>query len=407
MLNTLYCRKIENMEKPVAVIEICSKSVKVVIGYVIDGQVQIIYKNTYDVGHIVENGSIIDYNSLVTALKNINYIEDAEAKLKIKIGEAVVALPPFGINVFQIKQSTNIVSDEGIVSSFDLRNVYSLIRKCNIDKNMTLIDIVPNEYILDNNRAFLVPPIGQNSSTLSVQVKLHVLPSHIYINYRNVINDANLIVKRCIASPQGAVELLGTYKEIPQDYILVDIGSRTTTVSLVGKKEVYDSRFFEWGSDFITEHLVSSFNINECDAEKYKILYGIDENREVHCLFNTTDNAFPSFILLSILAGYIKETLIIYMIIIVHELGHYISAFILGYKIKEIRIYPFGGITYIDKKINSNLNNDLIVAISGVIMQLILFIMVSKINIFNTYSYNIFTMYNKAIIIFNLLTKLT
>ena len=50
-----------------------------------------------------------------------------------------------------------------------------------------------------------------------------------------------------------------------------------TTVSLVGNKELFASRFFEWGGDRITEKIVETFGINEAEAEKIKITYGIDK----------------------------------------------------------------------------------------------------------------------------------
>ena len=44
---------------------------------------------------------------------------------------------------------------------------------------------------------------------------------------------------------------------------------------------LYGSTFFNWGGDNITERIIENFNINEADAEKYKIMYGID-NREMN-----------------------------------------------------------------------------------------------------------------------------
>ncbi len=43
------------------------------------------------------------------------------------------------------------------------------------------------------------------------------------------------------------------------------------------------------------------------------------------------------------LAGLYKEFLIIFFIIIIHELGHFSAALIYNWKVKSINIYPFGG----------------------------------------------------------------
>ena len=264
------------MEKPIAVIEICSKCIKLVVGYVIDGQVQIIYTTTRNTGLILDNGTVVDETSLLNGLRSLNFIEDSQAKLKITIGEIILVIPPFGLTVYQTKQSTNLVGEGNQVGELDIRNLYSIVMKSQVGLNNSLVDAIPCHYELDSARKFDYVPMGQTSSFLSAVFRLHSLPTNIFMAYRNAARDGNFIVKRMIIAPQGAVQLLASYSDMPTDYFLVDIGSNVTTVSLVGKKELYDSRFFSWGGDSITEKIIANFNINEADAEKYKILYGYD-----------------------------------------------------------------------------------------------------------------------------------
>ena len=82
------------------------------------------------------------------------------------------------------------------------------------------------------------------------------------------------------------------------------------------------------------------------------------------------------FLLLLFLCGYLKVGLIIFFIVIFHELGHILFIKLFNYKIVSINIYPFGGITKINKDINTPVNKELIIAAAGVIFQLLLFMMV-------------------------------
>ena len=264
------------MERPIAVIEICSKCIKLVVGYVIDGQVQVIYTTSRNTGLIMENGRIVDENALLNGLHSLNFIEDSQAKLKITISEIILVIPPLGLTVYQTKQSTNLVSEGDKVGELDIRNLYSLVMKSQVGLNNSLVDAIPRVFILDGARNFDYIPLGQVSSSISAVIRLHSLPTNIYLSYRNAALDGGFVVKRSMIAPQGAVTLLSSYEETPRDYFLVDIGSNVTTVSLIGQKELYDSRFFAWGGDSITEKIIATFNINEADAEKYKILYGYD-----------------------------------------------------------------------------------------------------------------------------------
>ena len=107
------------------------------------------------------------------------------------------------------------------------------------------------------------------------------------------------------------------------------------------------------------------------------------------------------FLFIAFICGYINAGLIIFLIVILHELGHVIIIKILKYEIKEINIYPFGGIIKLDKDINTPLKSELLIAIAGITMQLILFFIMPY--FLNHFHYNLFFKYNITIILFNLI----
>ena len=268
------------MEKPVAAIELCSKCVKIVIGYVLDGKVHVLYTLTKETGPVIDRGNIIDPTALRGALESLVVIDDPNAKLKINVSDAILAVPPYGIEVYQTKPVVTIISEDGRVSEFDIRNVYTLVRKATLPPNMQLVDIVPASFVLDQGRSFAYPPLGQSSSSLQIITRIHTLPQNIYHNYCNALESAGIEIRRTIVSSSAAVELLASYgDEYPADYFLVDIGSDMTTVSLVGYKKLFSSRFFSWGGDDITRTIVEQFDVDAPEAEKIKMLYGYDDRK--------------------------------------------------------------------------------------------------------------------------------
>ena len=111
-------------------------------------------------------------------------------------------------------------------------------------------------------------------------------------------------------------------------------------------------------------------------------------------------------ILTFLLTGLIKNIILIYLIIIIHELGHIMMIKLLKYDIIKVEIYPMGGVTTIKKDINSKVINDFLIAIMGIIMQIILFflfIIFFKNNLISLNTFNLFKSYNKTIILFNLI----
>lgn len=269
------------MDKYCAVIELGSKKMKLVIGYELEGQVYVLYALSKPYGYAIENGEIVDAKKIAQAVREIKTFRDPSAQLTLNISEVILTLPPYGLRNYTSQQITTVVSGESYINKIDIINVHSLIKNGEVPEGNALVNIVPVFYELNEGRRFINPPLGEKSSTIKIGAMVHTLPKKIYESYLNAVTSSGMNVKRCMIAPHGASLLIGSYKDLPDSYVLVDIGSTMTTVSLVGEKRLFGSTYFAWGGDKITERIIESFNINESDAEKYKITYGID-NREMN-----------------------------------------------------------------------------------------------------------------------------
>jgi len=112
------------------------------------------------------------------------------------------------------------------------------------------------------------------------------------------------------------------------------------------------------------------------------------------------------FFLLSILSGYYKDILIIYIILIVHEIGHYLIMKIYNINIYSITLYPYGGMIKSNILVNTNSKKILLISLGGIIFQILLLILnqiLFYFNLVNINIYNIILKYNLYIILFNLL----
>ena len=107
-----------------------------------------------------------------------------------------------------------------------------------------------------------------------------------------------------------------------------------------------------------------------------------------------------------ILTGYFSNLIIFTSIIIIHELGHYSIAKCINLNPEKIIIYPFGGITKMNNLVNTEINKELLVAISGIIFQSIYYLIIVflyRYNIIREYIFNLYITYHYSILIFNLL----
>lgn len=111
-------------------------------------------------------------------------------------------------------------------------------------------------------------------------------------------------------------------------------------------------------------------------------------------------------LILSLLSGYGREMLIIYFILIIHEIGHYIFFRYYNIEVNKIVIYPYGGMIDNNMLINTNSKKVLIISLGGIFIQIILYFIIFllyKIGFVESSFYNIFFKYNLYIILFNLI----
>lgn len=111
-------------------------------------------------------------------------------------------------------------------------------------------------------------------------------------------------------------------------------------------------------------------------------------------------------ILIGLVAGYIKNIFIILCIVLVHEIGHVFFFYLYKIEIDSIVIYPFGGVSKVNKKIHERIYKDILISLGGIIFQGLLIIIVYllyKYNLIVSSTYYMFITYNKSVILFNLI----
>lgn len=99
--------------------------------------------------------------------------------------------------------------------------------------------------------------------------------------------------------------------------------------------------------------------------------------------------------------GNIRYLMLFMSLIIVHELGHFLTAKLLKWKTDKIYIYPYGGVSKFNEKVNVPLKEEFLVLLAGPITQVMFFFMFSKI-LPDRYLTTL-TTYHYFILVFNLL----
>lgn len=81
---------------------------------------------------------------------------------------------------------------------------------------------------------------------------------------------------------------------------------------------------------------------------------------------------FWAVIALSLAAGYFLETVTLFIIILIHELGHIAVARELGWTVTEIQFLPFGGVAIMEDESASALLDEIVIALAGPFMNIVM-----------------------------------
>ena len=264
------------MDKPSVCIEVTSNSLKLLVGFELAGQAVALYHKEIPLPGILENGKVKDEEGFVNALKSLRYIVDDDLKIKMNITECSLVLPPVGLQIFQNDKATNVVSSTNEIAKIDIANVISLVKKEPVPNGLAIVDIIPDEFVLETGERYSDPPLGKKSQSLMIKAKIHTLPADVPATFERLFLEATIYIRKKCVSTYCLSLLHASYDDLPKSYVMVDIGAKVTTVSLVGRTSPYVSSSFFMGGDDLTDAIAEAFGVSFEEAEKLKRDYGYD-----------------------------------------------------------------------------------------------------------------------------------
>ena len=88
-------------------------------------------------------------------------------------------------------------------------------------------------------------------------------------------------------------------------------------------------------------------------------------------------------------------------LILIHEVGHFLTAFLLGIEVDKIYLYPFGGISKFNISFNELLWKEFLILVMGPIMQVVGYISIIHISYFSSY-FDLIRIYHYSFLIYYL-----
>ena len=190
----------------------------------------------------------------------------------------------------------------------------SQVKDIDVPEGKQIIDIVTDEFILDNGKS-VQDPIGSLSSSFTLKAQVVLADKEYMRKISNIFRKVDIDVDGLVPITLAERSLVLDGNELNDNIMLLDIGAGNTDIGVFeGLKFTYTNTI-PLGGDNITNDIALVLNISEEEADKLKKQYGlalksfIDNDNEILLSTSKDDNkkVIKSSELIEIIEARIEE----------------------------------------------------------------------------------------------------
>ena len=220
----------------------------------------------------IKKGKIINEDEVAEALAKT--IKSAEDESNLKINSAYVTIPGKYATIVQNSVTKELKDKYAGISVRDVGQAIMQVRDIEVPDGKTIIDIVPNDFILSDGQASK-DPVGtlRQEFTLNAQI---ILADREYTRQLSTIfKKAGLEIDGIVPNTLAERNLILDVNELHDNVMLLDIGAGNTDIGVFEGESFIYTNTIPLGGDNITSDIALVLNISLEEADKLKRQYGL------------------------------------------------------------------------------------------------------------------------------------
>ena len=243
------------------------------------GKIEILgYGKAESIG--VKRGVVANIENTVQSIRKA--VEAAEEKSGVSIKYVNVGIA--GQHIKSYKHRGNIMREdpEKEINTNEIDRLNQNMYKLNMSPGEEIIDVIAQEYIIDNEGG-VRQPVGMLGSTLEANFHIIIGQTAAAKNIYKCIKKAGLEMVNLILEPIASAEAVLSEEEKEAGVVLVDIGGGTTDLAIFQDNIIRHTAVIPFGGDIVTEDVKEGCTIIKKHAEELKVKFGsalASENRD-------------------------------------------------------------------------------------------------------------------------------
>jgi cell division protein FtsA len=228
----------------------------------------------------VKRGVVSNIENTVQSIKKA--IEEAESKSNVKIDYVNVGIAGQHIKSLQHRGIIIRKNIDDEIGQKDVDDLLESMRNLNMSPGEEIIDVIPQEYIIDGE-AGIREPVGMLGNSLEANFHIIIGQTTAAKNIFKCVRKSNLDIVDLILEPIASAKAVLSDEEKEAGVALVDIGGGTTDVAIFHDGIIRHTAVIPFGGDVITEDVKEGCSIIKKHAEELKVKFGsalASENKE-------------------------------------------------------------------------------------------------------------------------------
>lgn len=253
-------------------IDIGTSKVSAVVGEVNSfNQVEIISTADYKCFGI-KKGKIINEEEISLSIDKV--IAEVEKNENLKINSAYVAIPGKYITIVQNSIVKEVKDKYAGVSTKDVNSAIMQVRDIDIPEDKVLIDIVTEQFVLDNGKS-VEDPVGNLSSNFTLKAQIMLAEKEYVRQLTSIFKKAGIEIDGMVPNTLAERNLILDKNELNDNIMLLDIGAGNTDIGVFEGNAFVYTNTIPLGGDNITNDIAMVLNISDEEADKLKKQYGL------------------------------------------------------------------------------------------------------------------------------------
>ncbi len=253
-------------------IDIGTSKVSLVVGEVNNfNQIEIICNTSHKCNGIKKT-KIIDEDDIALAVNKV--ITEAEAETDLKINSAYVTIPGKYVTIVQNSVVKEAKDKYAGISTKDVSSGIMQVKDVEIPEGKTIIDIVTDQFILEDGR-IVTDPIGNLSSNFTLNAQVILADKEYVKQIVSIFKKAGIEVDGFTPISLAERNVMLDVNEMNDNVMLLDIGAGNTDIGVFEGNGFVYTNTIPLGGDSITSDIALVLNIEEEEADKLKKQYGL------------------------------------------------------------------------------------------------------------------------------------